>query len=198
MGGGVESSQGIDTPGVDELPQGGETSGVPTKDEGVPGEDGQGRGVDRNLPTNRATEESGDSGGDEGMTRGPGTAVLLIPQRVTAADEDSVGTLHRHSDGANGNRPKNGMQWRLKYVLLEPEELEEDLAAAGTQIIGAVHRAKRGVDNQGRTVTKTGDGTRQRALLARGMPEEDNGERRPPEGGGRVKAKSGGMGSLPV
>ena len=35
--GGVESSQGIDDHGVDELPQGDETPGVATEGEGVPG-----------------------------------------------------------------------------------------------------------------------------------------------------------------
>ena len=42
VGGGVESPQGIDTPGVEDLPREDKTSGVPTKGEGVPGEDRQG------------------------------------------------------------------------------------------------------------------------------------------------------------
>ena len=51
VGGGVKSPQVTDTPRVEELPWGGETSGVPTEGEGVPGEDGWGRGEDGNSPT---------------------------------------------------------------------------------------------------------------------------------------------------
>ena len=42
VGGGVDSLQGIDTPGVDQLPRGDETPGVTTEGEGVPGGDGWG------------------------------------------------------------------------------------------------------------------------------------------------------------
>ena len=49
--GAVELPQGIDTHEVEEFLQGGETSRVTTKGEGVPGEDGQGLGGDGNLPT---------------------------------------------------------------------------------------------------------------------------------------------------
>ena len=48
--GGVELLQGIDTPGVEELPQGGKTSGVTLEGEGVPGEDGRAQGGDGNPP----------------------------------------------------------------------------------------------------------------------------------------------------
>ena len=48
--GGVESPQGIDTPGVAELPRGDETPGVTTAGEGVPGEDGRGQGGDKTPP----------------------------------------------------------------------------------------------------------------------------------------------------
>ena len=42
--GGVKLPQGINTPGVEELPPGYEASRVTTKGEGEPGEDGRGRG----------------------------------------------------------------------------------------------------------------------------------------------------------
>ena len=42
--------QGIDTPGVDELPQGDETLGLANEGEGVTGEDGRERGGDRKPP----------------------------------------------------------------------------------------------------------------------------------------------------
>ena len=58
VGGGVESPQGIDTPAVDALPWGDETPGVATEDEGVTGEDGQGRGVGGTPPTTRASKDS--------------------------------------------------------------------------------------------------------------------------------------------
>ena len=68
--GGVELPQGIDTPGVAELLRGDETPRVTTKGEGVPEDDGRGRGEDRNPPTTRATVESGASSVDEEMTQG--------------------------------------------------------------------------------------------------------------------------------
>ena len=48
--GGVKSPQGIDTPGVYELPQGDKTPGVATKGESVLGEDSQGQGGDGTPP----------------------------------------------------------------------------------------------------------------------------------------------------
>ena len=92
VGGGVESPQGINTPGVEEFPRGDETSGVSTKGEVVPGEYRQGQRGDGTLPATRATKVSGASGGDEGMTRRPGTAAPPSPQQGMAADEDSGGT----------------------------------------------------------------------------------------------------------
>ena len=48
---GVKLLQGIDTPGVEALPQGEETPKVDTEGDIVMGEDGQGRGGERNPPT---------------------------------------------------------------------------------------------------------------------------------------------------
>ena len=56
--GGVESPQGIDIPGLDELPLGDETPGVATEGEGVPGEDVRGQEGYGNPPT---TQENGAS-----------------------------------------------------------------------------------------------------------------------------------------
>ena len=92
-----------------------------------------------------------------------------------AADRDSKGNLHRHPNGADGARPKNGMQLCHEYSLMALEEPVGDTAAVGTQVRGDSHWATRGANNQGQTETETGDGTGQRTLLARGMPEEDDG-----------------------
>ena len=51
VGGGVESPQGTDTPGVADFPRGDETPGVTTAGEGVPGEDGRGQGGAKNPST---------------------------------------------------------------------------------------------------------------------------------------------------
>ena len=137
---------------MEELPQGDETFGVPTEGYRVPGEDVQGRRGCRNPPTTQSTEASRTrvaSGGNEGMTRRTSTALLPIPQLDIAADKDRVGTLHRHSNGADGARPKNSMQLRREYVLLAPEEPLGDPADAGTQVRGAGHRDTRGTDDQG-------------------------------------------------
>ena len=158
MGGGGESPEGIETPRLEEFPRWDETSGVPTKGGGVPGGDGQGRGVDVNPPTTQAIKASGASGGDEGMMFGPGTAAPPIPQLGTAADKDSMGTLHRHSDGADGARPENGMELRRKYGLLAPEEPAGDPAAAGTQVIGAGQGPQGGWNTRGRRQRRRGTG----------------------------------------
>ena len=50
VGGGVELPQVIDTPGVEELPQGEETSGVTLEGGVVLGADERGQGVDKNSP----------------------------------------------------------------------------------------------------------------------------------------------------
>ena len=44
VGGGVELPRGTNTPGVEELPWGNQTSGVTLEGDKVPGEDGQGQG----------------------------------------------------------------------------------------------------------------------------------------------------------
>ena len=120
VGGGVELLQGINTPGVEELPQGDKTSGVPTEGDGVLGEDGREWVGDGNPPTTRATEAGRASSSDEGMTIRPAKEVPPSPQQCTTVDRDLAGTLHRHSNGAENARPKNGMQLRPKCSLLVP------------------------------------------------------------------------------
>ena len=142
----------------------------------MPGEGGRGQGGDRNTSTTQATKARKASGGDEGMTRGPGTTSAPIPQWGTAADGDSKGTLHRHPDGA---RPENGMQSRRKYGLLASEDPAGDPAAVGTQVRRDGHGTTRGIPDQGQTEMETGDRTGKRTLLACSMSEDNNGERRP-------------------
>ena len=108
VGGGVELPQGIDTPGVAEFPWGDKTPGVSTKGEGVPGEDERGRGGDVTPPATRSTEARGAGGGDELRMGGLRTAGSPCPQKGTAADIDSVGTLLRHTALPVGARPKHG------------------------------------------------------------------------------------------
>ena len=103
------------------------------------------------------------------MTRRPGTAAPLIPQRGIAADGDSKGTLHRHPDGANGTRPKNVIQLRRKYSIMAPEDLAGDPAATETQIRGEGYGATRGEEDERSRVTETRGRTGQSALLAHGM-----------------------------
>ena len=116
VGGGVESSQGIDNPGVDALPRGDKNLQVATKGDGVTGEDGRGQGRDGTPPTTQAIRESGANGGNDGMARGLRMVVPPRP-RDTLADDDIAGTLMRKSDGTNSARPKYGMQpayWRCR------------------------------------------------------------------------------------
>ena len=112
----------------------------------MPGEDGQGWGWGGKPPTIRATEARGASGGDKGMTRGSRTAAPPSLQRGTSVDGYSVGTLHRHLDGADGTRAENGMQSFRGYVLLAPAG---DPDVAGNQVRGDGHGDTRGTDNQG-------------------------------------------------
>ena len=104
-------------------------------------------------PPTQATETIRTRCGDEGMTRRPGTAAAPILHWGMTADEDSVGPLKRHTVGADGDRPQNGMQLCCKYGSMAPEEPADNPAAAETQIRGAGHRATRGTKEQGKTMT---------------------------------------------
>ena len=193
VGGGVESPQGIDTPGVEELPRGGETSGVTPKRDKVPGGGGSDGGREgTNPPTTQETNACGDRGGDKGLTGGPELAAPPHPQRGTAAG-DSTETPYKHPDGANSARPKHGALAHRKYSSLAPADPASNPVAAETQVSSNSHKATETEDQAQR---ETGDGTRQCVLLPRGMPEDANKERGPPNDSKRLMraATKGGKG----
>ena len=70
----VESPRGVDTPGMEELPQGYETSGVNPEGDVVPGANGQGQGGDENSSAYRDTEARRDTSSGKEMASGPGPA----------------------------------------------------------------------------------------------------------------------------
>ena len=108
VGGGVELPRGINTPGVEELPQGDETYGVTLKDYGVPGADGQGRGGDRNSSSTQDTEGSSHNSCGEDMESGQEPAAPPIPQRGTVEVERVKVRTQRHPNSADGAKPKHG------------------------------------------------------------------------------------------
>ena len=130
VGGGVESPQGTDTPGVDALTQEDGTSRVATEGDKVTGEDRQRQGGDEPPPTTRASKDNRAKGSNGGMTSGQRTLVSLLP-RETVAEDDSVGPLMRKSDGADGTRTENGTHSGHKYGLLALEETEGGGAIVG-------------------------------------------------------------------
>ena len=141
MGGEVELPMGIDTPGVEEFPRGDETSGVTPKGDGVPEEDGQGRGGERTFPATRETEVSRGSSSDEEMMSGPGPAAPPTPQQGKAAGRGSKVRPHMHPDGARPERAS-------KYGLLAPSEPAGNPAAAEIQKRGDGHEATVGTRYQ--------------------------------------------------
>ena len=131
VGGGVESPQGIDTPGVAEFTRGDETPRATTAGEGVPGEDGRGMGGYGNPPTTRVTKVRVSGGRDEERMGGPVTAAPPRPQRGTATNNDRAGTLLRHTASTDGASTKHGAIARHDYRLLAPAGLTFDPAATG-------------------------------------------------------------------
>ena len=165
MDGGVESPQGVDTPGVAEEPRGKKKTGGPTAAEGGPGEDGQGRGRgDENPHTARATTMKGANGGEGGPMDGqrteepPGTTKM-------AEDNGSAGPQPRQSDGADGTRSEHGALVSREYNLLVLEATEGGPANEGSADSKDGHGA---LENREGTITEEeGDKTPQRALPAR-------------------------------
>ena len=82
------------------------------KGEVVPGEDRQRWGGDRSSTT-RETKASGDSNKDKEMTIRPGMMVPSRPQQGMAAGRCSEVRPYRHTDGANGARPKRVSEYGL-------------------------------------------------------------------------------------
>ena len=105
--------RGIDTLGVEELPQGDETSGVTPKGNGVTGTERRGWGGDGNSPATHDTKASGYSGSSKEMASGPGLA-SSIGRKVS---------MHRNINSADGARPEHGMlvhrrsQWAIHTLL---------------------------------------------------------------------------------
>ena len=178
--GGVQLPQGTGTPGVSKLPQGDKNPGVTTVGEGVPGGDGPGRGGDVNSPTTRLTKARGASAGAKERVSGSRTPPPR-PQWGTAADNDSVGTLIRHTASTDSARAKHGMPARRKYGLLEPIGTVVNPDEAGDQGSGDGHKSTREKDAQAWMDTEEGGETWQRALPARGMQGFDDKGRRPPK-----------------
>ena len=61
VGGGVELTRGTNTPGVEELPRGEETSGLTLEGDGVTGVERQEWGGERKPPATQDTEESSNT-----------------------------------------------------------------------------------------------------------------------------------------
>ena len=141
MGGGVKSPQGADTLGVAKVPRGDETRVGTTSTEGGPREDRRGRGGDEKPPTARSTRMQGENRGKGGPMDGPQTVEPPGTQQDMAADDDSVGTLPRKSEGANSARSKNGMHPCREYDLLASEATEGGQANTGAAGSEASHWA---------------------------------------------------------
>ena len=153
VGGGVESPQGADTPGVAERPRRDETPGGLTAAQGRPGEDGQGRGGgDKNSPTARATTMQGAEG-DDGKKMG-GQRTAEAPDTTETAEEDgSAGPQPWQSDGADGARSEQGALVLHKYNLLSLEATEGGPANAGASGREGGHGA---LENREGTETEEG------------------------------------------
>ena len=141
MGGGVESPQGTDTPGVAEEPRGDKNPRVITAGASKTSEDGWGRGGDKKPPTIRANWSQGGGGRDDKPMVGPRTATLPRPQLGTAADDGSAGTPSSHTAGTGGARPEHGALVCREYGLLAPAGMVVDPADAGDTGSEAGHGA---------------------------------------------------------
>ena len=124
VGGGVESPQGIDTPGMKEMPQGDETSRVTLKGDGVMGARRQGRGGNRNSPVTRDTKgTTATRRGEDITSEQEPVAPPIATQGTAEGDSDwyiQVRT-QRNSDGYDGARTKHGAFRAFhEYGLLAP------------------------------------------------------------------------------
>ena len=87
--------------------------------------------------------------------------------------------MQRHSDGADGVRPKHSAPALRKYSLLVTEELTGDPDVAGTQGSGEIPEDTMGTGGTDGRETWMGERNGQRALLALGQPEDE--EKGPPK-----------------
>ena len=115
--------------------------------------------------TTRATGSQGDGGGNNKSMGRPRMVAPPRPQPGTAADDDSAGTLPRHTAGTNVARPKHGALARRKCGLLAPTGMAVDQADAGDPVSAAGRGA---MGNQDGKEPEEKYKTLQRALPVRG------------------------------
>ena len=161
------------------MPRRDKTSRVTPKGNGVPGEDGRGRGGDGNFPAIQDNKASGYISSGKEMTSKPGPAAPQIPQRGMATGRVSKVSTHRHPNRTKGARPEHGALSRRKYGLLAPYDPEDNPASAEPQELedGQEAAMSTGVPD----VRETGDRNGQRTLLASSHPEDTGEEQRPPK-----------------
>ena len=181
VGGKVESPRGTNTPGVEELPQGDETSRVTPKGNIVPEAEGQGQVGDINSPANRDTEGSGNNSCGEEMAGGQEPAAPLSPQRGTAEVRRVEVSTHRHPYGGDSARPNHGMLARCKYGLLVPEDTASKPDATEPQGSGDSTEDTLETGHPYGRETGIGERNGRRALIACGQPEDEAEERGPPK-----------------
>ena len=167
------------TPGVEELPQRDETSGVTLKGDRVPGTDGWVRGGDRNSPTTRDTKGSVNNISGEEMTSGQDPEAPHIPQRGMAKGNIVELSTKRHTDGAYSARPEYSALVCREYTLLLPEEPAGDPAAAWPQWSVGSPEGTMGIGGIDRRETRTMERNGQCTLLACGQPEDEDEEQGP-------------------
>ena len=109
------------------------------------------------------------------MASGPGPTTPPSPQQGMTEGICRNLSMHRHSEGGDGDSPKHSALARLKYGLLAPED------AAEPQERGYGHEATMGTGGPNMRDTETGNQNRQHALLAWGQPKDADEERIPPE-----------------
>ena len=180
----VESPRGIDTPGVEELPWGDETSRVTPEGDGVAGADVKGQGGERNSPATRDTKAREDSSTSKEMASRPGPAASQrphSPQQCMAKGGGSKVSMYRNSDSAHSARREHVALVRHEYSLLAPEELVGYPDAAEPRDCGDSPKATIGTGVPDKRATETGNQNGQCALLTCGQLEDTDVERGPPE-----------------
>ena len=134
--GGVESTKGIDTHEVGELPWGDKTSGVTLEGDGVPGTDGLGWGGDGKYPATHETKGTTVTRHGEDMSGGKEPAAVPSATRGTTEGEryrETYVSTQRNSYGTNKARTEHGAFGALQvYDLLAREGSTDNIATAGT------------------------------------------------------------------
>ena len=146
------------------------------KGNGVTRADRWGKRGGGNSPATRYTKGSNNTSSREDMASGQEPALPSSTQRGTAEGEILWVSTQRHLDGTNGTRPEHGALVRHEYGLLAPEEPAGDLAAAGPQGSRDSPGDTTGTGGTNGRETGMGEQDRQRALLARDHPEDEEEE----------------------